>query len=50
MTEGTPRKPPPRKRARKASVPKPQEMSPEPKDMRPEPGLVDTSPCPRDRG
>src|SRR5215207_10227991 len=37
MTEGTPRKPPPRKRARKASVPKPQEMSPEPKDMRPEP-------------
>jgi NADH-quinone oxidoreductase subunit C len=37
VTEGTPRKPPPRKRTRKAPAPKPQEMSPEPKDMRPEP-------------
>jgi NADH-quinone oxidoreductase subunit C len=37
MTEGTPRKPPPRKRTRKAPAPKPQEVRVEPEDMRPEP-------------
>ena len=44
MTEGTPRKPPPRKRTRKAAAPKPQDVraepeaaSAEPEVMRPEP-------------
>jgi NADH-quinone oxidoreductase subunit C len=37
MTEGTPRKPPPRKRARKPAAPKPDELRVEPEDMRPEP-------------